>query len=336
MKGEPTDGNVRLPGLDGSNPLGFLAALGVLRIADARARLNGGPAPLLSWDETSSQPLFQEVDRIELLRDAILDDAAVWAGVRATGLLYPKVEKGGVKAFRGLKPPVAVLRGWLISCLDEPVDREILDLAASLTAETATEDIPDKKLATLADYESVSCPLDPSGSTTTSTLPTAFDFTTRNTQFLDQARLIRENLDAEIVLAALTGQSMADDRLSGRTMGWDPAAERPAALYSYGRQPNPVLEWCAFRSLPFFPVFGSSGKLHTTACTGRRKEGAFTWALWSPPIGARVIRSWVSYNGLAQLTHGARQRLGVSRVLQVTLGKAADGYTGVFSPTRTL
>jgi hypothetical protein len=336
MTEHPTDGSVRLPGLDGSNPLGFLAALGVLRILDEAAQKERAPAPRLSWDEASAQPVLHRVDTVEALRDAIVDDVKMWGDDRAIGLVYPKAEKAGVKAFRGLKPPVAVLRGWLNECLREPMDWEMLGLAAALTAETATEAIPEKKLAGPADYEAISCPFDPSASTALSTLPTAFDFTTRNAQFLDQVRLIREGLDGEIIFDALSGQAGADGAFSGRTMGWDPAAERPAALYSYGRQPSPVLEWCAFRSLPFFPVFGRDGKLHTTACTGRRKDGTFTWPLWRPPIGARVIRSLLSYPSMGELTNGQRNLLGVLRILQVTLDKAADGYTGVFSPTRTL
>jgi hypothetical protein len=39
---------------------------------------------------------------------------------------------------------------------------------------------------------------------------------------------------------------------------------------------------------------------------------------------------------MGELTNGQRNLLGVLRILQVTLDKAADGYTGVFSPTRTL
>lgn len=336
MTDHPTKGTVRLPGLDGSNPLGFLAALGVLRIADEAARGKRTRPPLLSWDEATAQPILHEVESVEGIRDAILDDARLWGEQRAIRLMYPKVEKAGVKPFRGLKPPVAVLRAWLKQCLQDPVDREMLDLAAALTAETATEVIPEKKAPVPADYEAISCPLDPSGSAALSTLPTAFDFTTRNVQFLDQVRLIREELDGETVLDALLGNPPTDGTSSGRTMGWDPAAERPAALYSYGRQPSPALEWCAFRALPFFPVFGTAGVLHTTSCSGRRKDGVFTWALWSAPLGSRVVRSWLSYANIGELNSATRQLLGLSRVLRVTLGKAADGYTGVFSPTHTL
>ena len=325
---------MRLPGLDGSNPLGFLAALGVLRVLDEAAKLRHTPAPLLGWEGASWAPVLHRVGSLEVIATAVEHDARVWSDARRIRLAYPKLEKSGVKVFRGLKPSVAALSAWLAECLDEG-DREVLDCAAALTAEPATELIPEAKRPQVADYFAVSCAFDPSAPLDLSTLPTAFDFTTRNTQFLDQVRLIGEIIDKDLLLAALTGDDSAGGRFAGRTMGWDPLAERPAALYSYGRQPNPALEWCAFRSLPFFPVFGKGGELHTTGCSGRRKEGTFTWALWEPPIGTKVVRSLLSYPGLGDVTGGTRTAMGLSRVFRVRLAKAADGYTGVFSPTRT-
>lgn len=74
--------------------------------------------------------------------------------------------------------------------------------------------------------------------------------------------------------------------------------------------------------------------MSTTACTGRRLAGEFVWPLWEVPVGGRTIRSLVAYPALERLDSSAHTALGIVAILRAELTKKADGYSGMFSPTR--
>lgn len=320
-----------LPGLQGASPLEFLAALGTLRALHDYSQRVRKMAPRLSWRDGTWHAMIHDAGDLDEICAALKSDAELWADAAIFNFQYPKIEKNGVKSFRGLNAPVVAWRAWLKN-RQLTGDNDSLDIGAALTAETATEAIPEKSRPGESEFSAVNCPYD-GDNFDRKTLPTAFDFTSRNAQFLDQVRLIREALSESHFQAALRGFDF-ESSASGRTLGWDPLSDRPAALYSYGSSVNPALEWLAFRGLVFFPVFGKGERLHTTACRGRRKNGIFTWMLWEPPASVPVVHSLLSYSGVDKLTDSERRLLGILQVFRVDLTKAADGYTGIFSPTR--
>lgn len=262
--------------------------------------------------------------------DAVYEDARAWATAPILGFRYLKQEKNGPKVVSGVRAPVAVLRKWLsnhrtiqdetalayacaLMCeianepIDEPVDR---DVVASHRIE-ATEDAPLDRV----------------------TMPTFFDFTSRNAYFLDQVSVIREYLDRDIIEAGILRGQL--DPSAPRTLHWDPGADTPAAIYTgFAAGFLPVAEWLAFRGLVCFPLSGTGSRLETTGCSGRRKQGEFVWPLWEVPAGTDTVRSLVAYPGLAGLDAGARAALGISAIHRSVLTKQADGKTGMFSPAR--
>lgn len=326
---------VMVTGLDGATPLGFLAALGLLRVFDEKARAGQTSRPRLAWTERGRwRPVLHGPDSLDAVVDEVMADVQACRDQPLVDMTYIKVEKKGPKQFRGLKPQVAVLRGWLWRhCQDaEHDDRALrtLEYMAALMAENATDKL--KKAPTEEELRRTGTPVDDRGSLELAVQPTAFDFTTRNTQFLDQLQCIARELSRDWVVRALRDGLPVPE--AGRTMGWDSTADAPGALFEgQKRGTHPAAEWLAFRGLVYFPVFGAGQRLRTTACRGRRLEGAFVWPLWSAPATASSIRSLLSYPKPEDLSEAQRRALGVSQVIRARFTKGADNRTAIFAPT---
>jgi hypothetical protein len=175
-------------------------------------------------------------------------------------------------------------------------------------------------------------PVDEDGPLDHVSMPTFFDFTSRNAYFVSQVEEIRGYLTREIVTEALSHGRLVK---APRTLCWAPTADTPAAIYtSFGGGSLPVAEWLGFRGLACFPVSGTGDQLITTACEGRRLQGEFIWPLWEMAVGVESVRTLVAYPTLATLDGDARHALGISAVLRASLTKQADGYTGMFAPAR--
>lgn len=326
---------VALPGLDGGTPLGFLAALGVLRVAAGAAGAEETAPPRLSWRmEEAWHPVIHDGPRdLEELAHLLAKDAGAWADSSVLRFRYPKLEKKAAKLVGALQPPVAVFRAWLRDRILEG-DAESLAYAAALTSETATG-VP-KAAATAQVLREHGIPFEANMPLDRVTMPTAFDFTSRNAQFLEQVDAIRASLDPEGILAVL--RNGATENAAGRTMDWDPIADAPGAIYgnraTAGRAP--AAEWLAFRGLAFFPVAGEGETLYTTACSGRRKAGLFVWPLWHVPADMQTIASLLRSPDLDKLESAAKHARGISQIFRAQLTKKADGYSGMFAPSEAV
>jgi hypothetical protein len=322
---------IMLEGLDGSTPLGFLAGLGAQRVLADQAGKSEQRAPRFSWRMLDAwRPVFHGPLSLDAIVDAVYDDAREWESAPILGFRYVKVEKQGPKLFAGLKAPIAVLRRWLAERRDAGDDRSLAH-ACALMCEEASEQIEDaasaEQLAAVGIEADVEAPLD------RASLRTFFDFTARNAQFLDQIAAIRGYLDRDAIERGL--RIGEPDGSAPRSMDWDPTADTPGAIYTgYTRGFQPVAEWLAFRGLACLPVAGTGFRIRTTACTGRRLAGEFVWPLWEVPAGPETVRSLVAWPGLDHLGVEARQALGIATVLRADLTKKADGYSGMFSPSR--
>ncbi len=318
---------IRLQGLDGATPLGFIASLGLLNVVEEASR---GATPTLAWtyQGTWVPELYIDLD-LDGVVESVFEDLKRPAVQQVLGLQYPKVEKKGVKAFAGLRPPVGILRHWLHEALEHP-DRGTLDYFSALMCEAVTEPIPTDKRPTSEDL-SFSIDASQGDALAESAAQTVFDFTSKNQQFLDQARLIACDLCIEEIRSELLGAS--EGVAGGRTMGWDSREDKPGALFTQVLPPRyPALEWLAFRSLPFFPVHGDGGSATTTACRGRRKQGHFRWCVWTPKATRRGVASLLQLIRSATAPGVDRSAVGVAEVFESELGKGADGYSGVFRP----
>lgn len=324
-----------LAGLDGSIPLDFLAALGILRILDESARQAGRPRPRLAWREIGRwRPVLSGPADIDQVVEAAVADLPTWSNGILRDLRYVKREKRGPKEFRGLRVPLGVYRQWVNGKIERGEWRD-LDYVTALVTETAGESLSPSKVPSEDDYRALEIEYEAASSLGTTVLQTAFDFTSRNAQFLAQVEFIRKKVDAVAVRAALA--EIVPDRGSDtvtRTLGWAPAQDTPAALYLRSRTGHdPTREWLAFRALAFFPVHREGAAAATTACQGRRKAGRFVWPLWRPATRADSVASLLAQRNLARLSRSQRSAFGVSVVFQAGLTKGADGYDGIFAPT---
>jgi len=150
-----TSEGVVLSGLDGTNPLGFLAALGLLRILDEHAVERRSARPRLFWtDEGSWYPAIDGAGGIDAILDGVTGDLATWSDDPALLLAYtddhladPRTDP---KATRDLKPPPALMRAFLQSIAamsqthveSEPswrMRRRSMDTASALGSEMITD-----------------------------------------------------------------------------------------------------------------------------------------------------------------------------------------------------
>ena len=321
---------IPLPGLDGGTPLGFMAGLGMLHVIRANRRNRSAEEPRLSWRlDDRWHPVLHGVEgSLETIVEHVAKDAEAWATAPVLKFRYPKREKRGLKLVGALAAPVAVYREWVKGRLDAG-DFESLKYAAALAFEAAAE--PRKDSVTEEELRRYGIPFDKAAPIDHCTLPTVFDFTSRNAQFLEQVEEIRKLLDLDSIRDTL--RNGTPDPHADRTLDWDPAADAPGAIY--GRRVvglRPAAEWLAFRGLAFFPVAGGSGQLRTTACRGRRKAGEFIWPLWEVEATAPVIASLLRCPDLDRLDPAARRERGITQVFRSRLTKKADGYSGMFAP----
>jgi hypothetical protein len=257
-----------LKGLNGSNPLGFMASVGLLRLLEGQgnhARLgfteDGG---FHAWIECN--PMLDDIP------GTVTKDAESAAGSQPWRLEYEKQEKKAIKVVADLKAPPEQFRNFLTSAIDEWLtgQPEQSNYAAAYGTDVA---------------------VDGKGNTK----PTAFHFTAANQQFLGAVEETRGKITRDWVEESL------DDRdgktKPGSNLRWDPDAERSRALMGVnpnddGTVVNAPLEWLAFRGLPAFPCVPVGSRILTCDVTGRRQdELRFHWPLWSCGASYATLRS---------------------------------------------
>lgn len=334
MVNESLQAALVITGIDGSTPLGFLAALGLLQVLDEQRDAEQRSAHRLSWKQLDTwRPVVHEGAGLNEVVEMVMADLARWADSPLLSFRYVKLEKQGPKAVGGLKAPLAVVRAWLRKQRDEGREAETA-YGAALFCDAVVEDA--KKWATSADHASCGVEHDTEIGLEQVVERTFFDFTSRNAQFLEQVQAIRGYLQPEAVRAALErGAPDHEAARTARTLDWDPTSDTPGAIFTgYQRGFLPLHEWLAFRALRCFPLASAGRRVLLTAGTGRRLDGEFTWPLWERPASLDAIRSLVGYPKLTELKSEQRKALGVSVLLQAGLTKKADGYTGTFAPAR--
>jgi len=294
-----------LSGLNGANPLGFMASVGLLRVLN----LAGFDAKLGFLSDGSFQPFIDNAP--DNLPGIIADDAAR-AGEQPWMLEYEKVEKNGVKRVRDLKAPPEQFERFLQECID--LWRRGVDEPVAYAAAFGTSAVRDGK---------------------GNTKPTAFHFTAANMQFLAIADLIRTAVTAEWAERSLF-EGYATRQ--GSNLRWDPASERNWALMANnpnnrGTEVDAPLEWLAFRGLPLFPTFPVRGfrrlRAATTAVSGRGDEMKVAWPLWECPASMQTVRSMLHlrWEGNAAEHRGR----GVFAVCTSGIRRTSQGF-GNFGP----
>jgi hypothetical protein len=298
---------IQLLGVDGSNPLGFLAGLGLLRVL---------PGARLGFCEDGSFRSFVGFDKSEYdLAALVAADAEAAAAESAPWrFTYTKAatKKQGPQRVADLKPPPNEFMKFLTICVEDWLKGH--DEAAGYAAAYGTDVAVDGK---------------------GNTKPTAFHFTAANQTFLGAVEGIRASVTQEWVETSLF---KGHGERPGRNLRWDPGAERSWALMANkpsddGTLVDAPLEWLAFRGLPLLPSFPRGSRIITTAVVGRGDDMTFTWPLWSMPASLQTARSALQVDWAGATKDRAAR--GVFAVCSSAIRRTSQGF-GNFGPSSVM
>jgi hypothetical protein len=299
-----------LKGPDGTNPLGFLCAIGLLRIVHEQTL---STAPRLSWrDEGYWHPVLHVPDGHPDPVHLVLEDLETWRNDRvALALSYAKErkhkEEHKANEVHDLKAPPDVFRAFMQRVFERvsPHNRRDADFAAAYGSDV----VRDK-------------------TTKGNTKPTAFHFLAGNQAFLKIVSDLAAGITEAHIREALYGPWRYQDRLG--VLRWDAAGERLHALMAAAPanvKPPGVAgaDWLAFQALPFFPCFPlSPSRLATTGFESG--DRAFIWPLWDVPITVPTLRSLLSDPKLANPDPHWQRARGVPCVWRAAVRHIAQGY----------
>jgi hypothetical protein len=300
-----------LTGLDGKNPLGFLAALGVLDAA-TRATGKGEPAPTLAWRSLGTyRPVLAGGPDREGLLALLAEDLASFRDEPAIALRYPKGDADGGAEAHDLKPRPERFAAYLRSLVDRGARRS-LDLAAAFATDVAVDNNGNAK-------------------------PTALHFTAGQQEFLRMVGDLAQNVAPADLEEAVFGPWRYARPLP--VLGWDGATSRDYALRATDPSKDkklgvPGADWLAFRGLPFVRVAPVGDRVETTGCHGGWKTGAFRWPLWTVPLTAPVVRSLLSSPEVFECDPATLSARGVDVVLESGIRRSDQGGYGSFTPAR--
>ncbi|MFZ2471373.1 MAG: hypothetical protein WAW52_05450 [Methanothrix sp.] len=278
-----TYNDLLLPGLIGSNPLGAMAAFGLLRVCSEIQTLAGA---CLHWTwEQDWRAVLRTPESIS--RDELIEH------------LVQHQKERSMDAFNWSDDIKIAPKDYRVQMLNHVTNATLHNrLNADYFAAYGSEIITDRSKGNVK--------------------PTAWHMTAGRQKFL---KLISKDLsksmwsdeqkkaprDLEKMLKseakktaaayneALFGPWMCEDNVN--SLGWDPSAKRLHAL----RHIAPTKDvfhcvraavWLAVEALPLYPTAAVSGKLQTTGFMAT-KPMAFVWPIWKPPIGLDTLRTLI-------------------------------------------
>lgn len=263
---------LHLPGLLAHQPLGFLAACGLLRSLTEWSDFGW---TRLSWNKVAGGE-----DRI-----AVIDSERVLDidGVTQVLLCRSKQQRES-----------AALR-WSAKIDDRTKYREAAWNAIQGLAERRPRDDADMLAALASDLVHDGGKL----------RSTAFDLTSGNQRILQSIRVLAGEpetakgkpnpLTRDAIEEALLGPWRYQD--GHHSLGWDPNGQRLHALR--GKLPEKDKErrsvraavFLASQALPLFPSFAVGRRLRTTGFHRHQDDEWFAWPVWSEPISLDTLRS---------------------------------------------
>ena len=293
-----------LRGLEGTNPLGFLAALGV------QVAFTSDPEqPHLWWSDDIVPHAIVDGDfSVERIADQAMNVLAKWKDSPAVNPRRPDgcaIPKGDELKFK--PEDIRTYLSFAKRCVGG-------DLIASLVAEGSL------------DNQGVAKPSD-------------LYFTAGNQKFLGTVRKTLEETSPKDLRNGLEGPWAYNSRLP--SLGWDVSDDRVYALRATDPGPekkptNPGPEALAVLGLSTFPVFGSQGRTLTQGCSGSWKYGTYSWPLWCKPASPHAVRSLLAHAYSHDSTTADRSMWfhswGVFRVLQSSIRRSPQGGYGTFGP----
>ena len=299
---------VHLASLDGTNPLGFLAALGV-QVAFA----SQSEQPRLWWsDDVTPHAVVDQAFTTDRIADQALRVFDEWIDSAATN---PRHADGS-----------ALLRGDELKLTSDGIRTYLSQVwAGDSSAALATALVAEGSL----DKQGVSKPSD-------------LYFTAGQQKFLGMVRQILGNASREHVLAGLDSPWRYESELP--SLMWDVSDDRVYALASDDpakerKLTNPGPEALAILGLSLHPVFAGRDRTLTQRCSGNWRAGFYSWPLWYKPASPFSVKSLLAH-AYHQPAAGVRHRWfrawGIFRILQSPIHRSGQGGYGTFGPPEVI
>lgn len=304
-----------LSGLDGSNPLGFLASLGALRTLT------------LAWPDSEVRLAWHAQDawRPALVADGLSDADALVAELHAQ-----LSAAQGHAAFGELGEDLSVHPDHFRTLAENAARSAALDdrAGADFFAAFGSDAMPAETGDVIQD-------------TAFRTMGGA-----GHQHFLGFIRNLVAAATAEHLRKALFEPWRYDDAVEKRTMRWDPLDDTRYALQWRNPSGDPArrkrgsmvgANRLAIEALPLFPTAPVGRRLLTTGFKGRGSRDTFwTWPIWNAEASLDVVRSLLSLGELQSDTPSRDElaRRGIAeayRVQRLTIGKLRN-----FSPSKSV
>lgn len=270
-----------LNGLDGSNPLAFLTALGLLRTVEAVFPQHSSK---LGWQNTEGawRP-FLELEGIDLEKEAFCDSLA--GHLEATLQLKMLDELGDNLTLSPCRFRAISLRHLKEACLGNPESHVALQYLACFGTD-ATHQPHSKDRTQMQD-------------TALRTMSGA-----GHQHFIKFMRDIIAETSAYQIYATLFESWRYADNGRGMNLRWDPIDDRRYAM----RWKNPSSDAAqsmrganrlAIEAIPFFATAPVGNRLETTGF--RTQRGSFwSWPIWDSPLNSDVIKCLLRQSHLTQ------------------------------------
>ena len=288
-----------LNGLDGSNPLGFLAALGTLRVVTEAAPSSKWHLQWQMYDGTWTPKIL---GNDPLSEDVLID------------LLMPALKK--MKD----QPALKFAKNLNISCEQFRVVTEEAQTAATFTARHEVDFI--------AAFGCESLPVSDKSPTIQDTALRTMSGAGHQHFLGSMLELVQTTEPDHLRTSLFLPWQYADERPNLR---WDPVDDRRYALRWKDPSKDPVRTMrganrLAIEALPLLPTAPGERKLHTTGFSQRPGEVLFTWPIWEVSLSMDVVRSLLSMAELQEpepdhATLRARGVVEVYRSQRITIAK---------------
>lgn len=299
---------IALTALEGTNPLGFLAALGVQVLFDCEEH-----QPRLWW---SDDIVPNAVVDPEFGVDRIVEQAIqVFPRWTESPALAPGF---GTKSDNDAKFSPCDLRKYLEKTRSyQPGNR----LASALVADGS---------------------LDGKGKVAK---PTDLYFTAGQLKFLKIARDVLAGVERDEIVEGLLGPWSYSSTLS--SLGWDTTDDRIYALAATNpatdkKLTNPGAEALAVLGLSRHPVFAGQDRrgrdrTFTQGCAGPwRRGGTYTWPIWTRPATPSAVLSLLAHatgrDDEIRLRSKWYRGWGISQVMRSVIRRSDQGGYGTFGP----
>jgi hypothetical protein len=300
---------LELRGLEGTNPLAFLAALGVLSLPTA----HDGSETRLAWtDHAVPYACVWGYSAIDQIATRAMAERDIWREAVVIRGPVRGLPMDDVK----LKP--SDLRPYIEACRDAGDHGRSAALVAALVAEGALDNNGVAK-------------------------PTDLHFTAGQQRFLRMATELVEGLERADVEEALDGPWRYERELP--SFMWDVTDDRVYALAAFNpsgekKRTVPGAEFLALLGLRALPMFANGARAATTACSGTWKRGSFSWPLWSVPATFDGARTIVAHAGLTRGPAAERARWltgwGVRQIWSCGIRRSEQGGYGSFAPPTSI